>query len=50
MALCTKDNTKEIYISVGWGITLEKAKEVILKFSYFRIPEPIRKAHHLSKF
>jgi deoxyribonuclease V len=50
MALCTKDNTKEIYISIGWGITLKKAKEVVLRFCRFRIPEPIRKAHQLSRF
>jgi deoxyribonuclease V len=50
IALCTKDNAKEIYVSCGWGVSLRKAKEAVLKFSRYRIPEPIRKAHKLSKF
>jgi len=49
LALRTKDNVKEVFISVGWGISLTKAKEVVLKTSRYRIPEPLRLAHYFAK-
>lgn len=50
MALRTQDEVKEVFISCGWGITLDKAKDIVLKSSKFRIPEPLRMAHLYSKF
>ncbi len=48
-ALRTKDNVKEIIISVGHRISLETAKEVVLKLCKLRIPQPLRIAHLLAK-
>ncbi|UCC95787.1 MAG: endonuclease V [Candidatus Omnitrophota bacterium] len=48
-ALRTKSNTREIYVSVGWGITLKTALSVVLDTSCYRIPEPLRLAHMQSK-
>ncbi len=50
IALRTKDNVREIYVSCGWGITLNQAKDIILRCSRYRIPEPLRIAHSYSKF
>ncbi|UCG35474.1 MAG: endonuclease V [Candidatus Omnitrophota bacterium] len=47
--LRTKDNTNAVYVSVGWGITLKKAIEIVLKTSRYRIPESLRLAHTCSK-
>ncbi|MCM8787186.1 MAG: endonuclease V [Candidatus Omnitrophica bacterium] len=49
MALRTKKDTKELYISVGWGISLEKAKKIVLDTCIYKIPQPLRLAHMYSK-
>ncbi len=48
--LRTKKGVKPIYISVGHKISLNVAKEIVLRCTKgYRIPEPIRVAHILSK-
>lgn len=49
-ALRTKDNVREIFVSVGHKVSLNTAKEIVLKISKYRIPEPLRIAHHIAKF
>ncbi len=48
-ALRTKQDQKEIIISSGTKVALKTAKDVVLKFCKFRIPEPLRLAHILAK-
>ncbi|MFW6134725.1 MAG: endonuclease V [Elusimicrobiota bacterium] len=44
--LRTKKDTKPLYVSQGWGISLNKCMEIILGCCRgYRIPEVIRKAH-----
>ncbi|MCD6489976.1 MAG: deoxyribonuclease V [Thermodesulfobacterium sp.] len=45
--LRTKDKVKPVYVSIGHKISLEKAIELVLKTSIYRIPEPLRLAHNL---
>lgn len=48
--LRSKDNTKPIFISPGYMIDLDTSLKVILNLiGKFRIPEPLRMAHILSK-
>ncbi|MGQ9617714.1 MAG: endonuclease V [Candidatus Aminicenantia bacterium] len=49
-SLRTKENAMPVYISLGHLIDLEFSTKIILSASKYRIPEPIRKAHNLSKF
>jgi deoxyribonuclease V len=45
----TRDRTRPLYVSVGHRISLRKAISVVLAASNrFRIPEPIRAAHHIA--
>ena len=47
--LRTRDRTRPLYVSVGHGVSLRKAVSVVLSCSTrFRIPEPLRAAHHLA--
>ncbi len=49
-ALCTKNKTKPIYISVGHKISLQKSIDIILKCNKgYKIPEPTRQAHIYAK-
>ncbi|QER41226.1 endonuclease V [Thermodesulfobacterium sp. TA1] len=45
--LRTKDKVKPVYVSIGHKISLDKAIELVLKTSIYRIPEPLRLAHNL---
>lgn len=48
--LRTKKDVKPIFVSSGHKISLETAKKIILKCCLrYRLPEPIRCAHSLSK-
>jgi deoxyribonuclease V len=48
--LRTRDRTKPLYISIGHLVSLRKAVSIVLSCSTrFRIPEPLRAAHHLAR-
>jgi deoxyribonuclease V len=44
----TRASVKPVYVSVGFGIELERAIECVLACSRYRIPEPLREAHGMS--
>lgn len=49
--LCTKDNVKPVYISVGHLADLETALDLVLRCTlHYRLPEPIRAAHGAASF
>jgi deoxyribonuclease V len=48
-AVNTRIGTRPVFVSVGHKIALETAIRIVLETSKFRIPEPIRRAHLLSK-
>ncbi len=43
------DNGGVIFVSPGFKIGLDKAYKVVLRFLKFRLPEPLRVAHIISK-
>ncbi|MEN8262557.1 MAG: deoxyribonuclease V [Nitrospirota bacterium] len=50
MVVRTRDRVKPVFVSPGHLIDLESAVSIILKCTRsFRIPEPIRRADHLSR-
>jgi deoxyribonuclease V len=49
MALCTKDDVKPLFVSVGHKVSLNTAKEVVLDLCQFRVPEPVRMADHACR-
>ena len=50
VVLRTKDNVKPLFVSPGHRIDLPTSIQVILKSCQgFRIPEPLRQAHHISR-
>ncbi len=50
VSLRTKENTAPVYISPGHLVDIEFSIKIILPISIFRIPEPIRIAHIMSKY
>ena len=50
VALRTRTNVKPVYVSVGHRITLEECVALTLACApRFKLPEPTRQAHHLSR-
>lgn len=50
VALRTRDRTNPVYVSVGHAMTLDAAVALTLACtSRYKIPEPTRQAHHLSR-
>jgi len=48
-ALRTRTGTKPVFVSVGHRVSLRKAVSIVLACSpRYRIPEPLRVAHHLA--
>lgn len=46
----TRAHVRPVYVSVGHRITLKEAVELVLSTTTrYRIPEPLRHAHHLSR-
>ncbi len=45
----TYERANPIYVSVGNKIGLEQAGKLALKYSKYKLPEPIRQAHKLAK-
>jgi len=48
-AVKTRERADPIFVSVGHGIDRETAVELVLKVSSQKLPEPIRRAHELSR-
>lgn len=48
--LRTKENVMPVYVSPGHLVDLDFSIKIIMSSSKFRIPEPLRIAHHLSKY
>lgn len=50
IGLRTRTNVKPVYLSIGHRMDLISAQQIILACSRgYRLPEPIRLAHHLAK-
>jgi len=50
VVLRTRMNIKPVYVSVGHRVTLEEAVDLTLACApRYKIPEPTRQAHHLSR-
>jgi deoxyribonuclease V len=50
IVLRTKDNVKPVFVSPGHKVSFESAMDIVLKTTTnYRLPDPIRFAHHYSK-
>ncbi len=47
--LRTRDNVKPVFVSPGHRVGFEDCLEIVLSFSRFRLPEPLRQAHLRAK-
>lgn len=47
--LRTKDRIRPVFISPGNKIDFERARDLVLRCSKYRIPEPLRQAHLLAQ-
>lgn len=47
--LRTRAGVKPVFVSPGHRIDFSRAREIVLRCSQFRIPEPLREAHRLSQ-
>jgi len=45
----TESGVNPVFVSIGTGISLESAVEIVVNFSKYRIPEPTRQADVLSR-
>jgi len=49
VVLRTRSNVKPVYVSTGHRVSVETAVEIALCCTLnYRLPEPIRQAHHLA--
>lgn len=48
-AVRTRDGVKPVFVSIGHGLSMETAVQVVLACARTRIPEPLRRADHLSR-
>jgi deoxyribonuclease V len=49
MVLRTRTGVKPVFVSIGHRVSLEKAVDIVLRCTpKYRLPEPIRQAHHLA--
>jgi deoxyribonuclease V len=46
--LRTRSGVKPVFISPGNKINFQVSRELVLEYSKYRIPEPLRMAHHLA--
>ncbi len=45
----TKKGVRPLFVSIGYGLTLDESIHIVLKTAYkYRIPEPLREAHRLA--
>ena len=49
LAVKTFDRANPVFVSVGNLVGLEKAAGLVLEFSKYKLPEPLRQAHKLAK-
>jgi len=47
--LRTQTSVKPVFVSPGHRVDFALSREIVLDCSRFRIPEPIRIAHHMAK-
>ncbi|MGD9345499.1 MAG: endonuclease V, partial [Candidatus Aminicenantes bacterium] len=46
--LRTRTGVKPVFVSPGHKVDFRVSRELVLEFSKYRIPEPLRMAHHLA--
>ena len=47
--ICKEGTTKPIYVSAGHKLSLNQAVSIVKELCFYRVPEPIRLADHLSR-
>lgn len=46
--LRTRTGVKPVFVSPGHKIDFQVSREIVLEYSKYRLPEPLRMAHHLA--